>query len=192
LIEKFSLEAVGKSPAAINPGKLDWLNGQHMKRLELEELAGAVLPFLRARGYLADEPTDRETELLRKAVRSLRERAKTLVEMADLMEFYFRHEIAYEEKASEKFLRSESVPVFEGILQGLSTVGDLDKETCHRLIQGLAEGRGEPLVKIAQPLRVALTGKTASPPMDEVMETLGKEEVARRIQRAIEYISGKK
>ena len=188
LIEKFSLEAVGKSPAAINPGKLDWLNGQHMKRMKLEELAGAVLPFLRAKGYLTGEATDRETELLRKAVRSLRERAKTLVEMADLMEFYFRHEIAYEEKASEKFLGSESVPVFEEILQALSTVGDLDKETCHRLIQGLAESRGEPLVKIAQPLRVALTGKTVSPPMDEVMETLGKEEVARRIQRAVEYI----
>ncbi len=188
LVGKFSLEAVGKSPAAINPGKLDWLNGQHMKRMELDELAKAVLPFLRAKGYLAGELKDREKELLRKAVLSLRERAKTLVEMADLMEFYFRQEIAYEEKASEKFLRSESVPVFEGILQALSTARDLDKETCHRLIQGLAESRGEPLVKIAQPLRVALTGKTVSPPMDEVMETLGKDEVARRVQRAIEFI----
>ena len=58
----------------------------------------------------------------------------------------------------------------------------------HRLIQQLAETRGEPLVKIAQPLRVALTGKTVSPPIDEVMEALGKEEVIRRLQRAIEYI----
>ena len=191
LIEKFSLEAVGKSPAAINPGKFDWLNAQHMKRMDLGELAGTVLPFLRAKGYLTDEPTGREMELLKRAVQSLRERAKTLVEMADLMEFYFRHEIAYEEKASEKFLKKETIYIFEEIIQSLARVENLDKESCHRLIQELSDRRGEPLVTIAQPLRVALTGKTVSPPMDEVMEALGKEEVIRRIQRAIEYIQSK-
>ena len=68
----------------------------------------------------------------------------------------------------------------------------MNKEECHRLIQGLAERRGEALVKVAQPLRVALTGRTVSPPMDEVMEALGKEEVDRRIKRAIEYIEERK
>jgi glutamyl-tRNA synthetase len=67
-------------------------------------------------------------------------------------------------------------------------VENLDKEGAHRLIQELAERRGEGLVKIAQPLRVALTGKTVSPPMDEVMEALGKEEIVRRIERANQYI----
>ena len=191
LVEKFSLEAVGKSPAAINPGKLDWLNGQYLKRMAPEQLAETVLPFLRAKGYLLGELTDREKTLLGRAVQSLRERAKTLVEMADLMEFYFRHEIVYEEKASEKFLGKETAPLFEEILQALSKVENLDKERSHRLIEELAERRSEGLVKIAQPLRVALTGKTVSPPMDEVMEALGKEEVARRIERAVEYIKAK-
>ena len=107
------------------------------------------------------------------------------------MEFYFRHEIVYEEKASEKFLKKETLPVFEEVIQSLSKVENLDKESGHRLIQELAERRGEPLVKIAQPIRVALTGKTVSPPIDEVMEALGKEEVIRRIRRAIEYIQSK-
>jgi len=187
LIEKFSLEAVGKSPAAINPGKLDWLNSRHMKQMEIGALSEAVLPFLRARGYL-QEPTRQETELLKKAALSLRERAKTLVEMADLMEFYFSHEIVYEEKAKASFLKKETLPVFEEVLEGLSKAENLDKEGFHRLIQERAEARGEGLVKIAQPLRVALTGKTASPPMDEVMEALGKEEVIRRVCRAMEYI----
>ena len=188
LIEKFSLEAVGKSPAAINPGKLDWLNSQYMKRMDPEQLAQLVLPFLRAKGYLLGELTDREKTLLGKAVQSLRERAKTLVEMADLMEFYFRHDIVYEEKVSEKFLGKESAFLFEEILQAVSKVEQLDKEGCHRLIQELAERRAEGLVKIAQPLRVALTGKTVSPPMDEVMEALGKEEIVRRMERVIKYI----
>ncbi len=191
LIEKFSLEAVGKSPAAINPGKLDWLNAQHIKRMELDHLAREVLPFLQARGYLTVEPTEREIGLLKKAVQSLRERTKTLVEMADLMEFYFLHEIVYEEKASEKFLKKETLPVFEEIIRSLEKVEILDKESGHRLIQELGERRGEPLVKIAQPVRVALTGKTVSPPIDEVMAALRKDEVVGRIQRAIKFIESK-
>ena len=188
LIEKFTLEAVGKSAAAINPGKLDWLNAQYMKRMDRDALAGEVLPFLRSKGYLTHEPAGQEMELLKKAVQSLRERAKTLVEMADLMEFYFLHEVVYEQKASEKFLKQEALSVFEEIIRFLSTMENLDKESCHRVIQEFAERRGEPLVRIAQPLRVALTGKTVSPPIDEVIEALGKDEVVKRIQRAMKYI----
>jgi len=188
LIEKFSLEAVGKSPAAINPGKLDWLNGQHMKRMELSELAAAVLPFLQARGHLTAGPTDQDLEVLKKAVQSLKERAKTLVEMAELMDFYFLRDIVYEEKASEKFLKPETLALFEDVIRSLSLEEPFNKERCHHLIHHLAERRGEPLVKVAQPVRVALTGKTVSPPIDEVMEALGKEEVARRVQRAVEYV----
>jgi glutamyl-tRNA synthetase len=183
LIEKFSLEAVGKSAAAINPGKLDWLNAQYIKKIELDELVERVRPFIEAKGYSIND-----LNLLRKAVLSLRERVKTLVEMADLSEFYFREEITYDEKAVEKFLKAEAEPLFEQIIHALSKEEILDKGSCHRLIQQLAEERGEPLVKIAQPIRVALTGKTVSPPIDEVLEVLGKAKVIQRIQKAVEYI----
>jgi glutamyl-tRNA synthetase len=117
---------------------------------------------------------------------------KTLVEMADLSEFYFRKDITYDEKAVEKFLKAETVPLFEQIIHALSKEEILDKGSCHRLIQQLAEERGEPLVKIAQPIRVALTGKTVSPPIDEVLEVLGKSMVIQRLQKAIEFIEHKK
>jgi glutamyl-tRNA synthetase len=183
LIEKFSLEAVGRSAAAINPGKLDWLNSQYIKRIELDELVERVRPFIEAKGYSITDPV-----LLRKVVLSLRERSKTLVEMADLSGFYFCEEIAYDEKAAGKFLIPEIVPVLEQMIASLLKESILDKKMGHHFIQQLAEKRGEALVKIAQPLRVALTGKTASPPIDEVMEVLGKIEVVKRLQRAIEYI----
>jgi glutamyl-tRNA synthetase len=183
LIEKFSLEAVGRSAAAINPGKLDWLNAQYIKRIELDELLQRVQPFIEAKGY-----SNIDSDLLRKAVLSLRERAKTLVEMADLSEFYFCEEIAYDEKAAGKFLSEEAVPMFSQVIRSLSEESILEKENAHRLIQQLAEMRREPLVKIAQPIRVALTGRTVSPPIDEVMEVLGKERVIRRLQKAVEYI----
>jgi len=183
LIEKFSLKAVGRSPAAINPGKLDWLNAQYIKRTELGELVQRARPFMEAKGY---SMTD--LDLLRKAVLSLRERVKTLVEMAELSEFYFCEEIGYEEKAAEKFLKTDAVPLFEQIIAALAKEGVFDKGSGHRLIQEMAEHREMPLVKIAQPIRVALTGKTVSPPIDEVMETLGRERVIQRLKKAIVYI----
>jgi glutamyl-tRNA synthetase len=183
LVEKFTLEAVGKSAAAINPGKLDWLNSQYIKRTPLDELARLAKPFIETKGY-----TVKDDVRLRKGVASFQERVKTLVEMADLSEFYFREEIVYDEKAAEKFLTADSVEILKQALLSLSAEAVLEKERSHRLIQGLAEERGVPLVKIAQPLRVALTGKAVSPPIDEVMEALGKTEVLRRIEKAIETI----
>jgi glutamyl-tRNA synthetase len=177
---------VGRSPAAINPTKLDWLNAQYLKRTDPDELARLVRPFLEAKGYRLEDPA--KEELLRKALLPIRERAKTLVEMADLMEFYFRQELVYEPKAAEKFLGEESVAVLKEALNSLSAEAVLDKERAHLLIRRLAESRGEPLVRIAQPLRVALTGAAASPPLDEVMETLGREEVCRRLRMAIAYV----
>jgi len=187
LIEKFSLEAVGRSAAAINPGKLDWLNARYIKKIELEELVQRARPFIEAKGYLITDP-----DRLRKALSSFRERVKTLVEMADLSEFYFCEEIAYDEKAAGKFLNKEAMPMLEQVITSLSKESILQKENVHRLIQQLAETRGEPLVKIAQPIRVALTGKTVSPPINEVMEALGKTEVIKRLQRAIKYIERSK
>jgi glutamyl-tRNA synthetase len=184
LIEKFSLEAVGRSAAAMNPRKLDWLNSQYIKKIELDELVQRVRPFIEAKGY-----SNLDSHLLKKAVLSLRERVKTLVEMAEVSEFYFCEEIAYDEKATVKFLNHGVVPMFNEVITSLSKESILEKENVHRLIQQLAETRGEPLVKIAQPIRVALTGKTVSPPIDEVMGVLGKGEVIKRLQRAIEYIA---
>jgi len=185
LIEKFSLEAVGKAAAAINPGKLDWLNSQYIKRMEPEKLAQRVLPFIEAKGYRVTE-----LDLLKKAVLSLRERAKTLVEMAELAEFYFWGEVVYEERAAQKFLTRESIPIFEEMIRALSEEEILTRALSHQIIQRLSEFRGEPLVKIAQPLRVALTGKAVSPPLDEVMEALGRERVIQRLQRAMQFIGG--
>ncbi|MDP2972456.1 MAG: glutamate--tRNA ligase [Deltaproteobacteria bacterium] len=186
LIEKFTLEAVGKAAAAINSGKLNWLNSQYIKRMETDELTKKVLPFIEAKGYSVTD-----TDLLKRAVLSLRERSKTLVEMAELSEFYFCEEIIYDEEAAQKFLKGESMVIFEEVIASLSKEGVLKKENNHHLIQRLSESRNEPLVKIAQPLRVALTGRTVSPPIDEVMEALGRERVIQRLKKAMEYIRGK-
>lgn len=184
LIEKFSLEAIGKSPSAINPGKLDWLNSQYIKKMDLDELIQRVCPFMERRGYTI---TDRN--LLRKAVASLKERVKTLVEMVELSSFYFKEEIDYDENGLKKFFKPEIIPIFKDITSSLFKEETLSRKDAQDLIRRVSETRKEPLVKIAQPLRVALTGRTASPPIDEVMEALGKDRVIERIERAIKYIN---
>ncbi len=186
LIEKFTLEAVGRSPAAINPGKLDWLNSQYIKKKDLDELVRLFQPFIEERGYVTSD-----VEFLKKIVSSLRERVKTLVEMATLSEFYFTKEVSYEEGGAKKFLIPDAVLIFKEMREALSKESILDREMAHRLIQKLAETQGQPLVKIAQPIRVALTGRTASPPLDEVMEILGRERVIQRLEKAIQYIEQK-
>ncbi|MCX8118056.1 MAG: glutamate--tRNA ligase [Desulfobacterota bacterium] len=185
LIEKFSLEAVGRSAAAINPGKLDWLNSQYLKRIDPDDLVEKALPFIEERGYRIPD-----RDYLKKALLSLRERSKTLREMAEQSEFYLCDAVRYDEAASQKFLTRDSLTLFQEAIDALSRETRLTKESAHFLIQGLSEKRAEPLVKIAQPLRVALTGKTASPPLDEVMEILGKEKVIHRLRRAREWIEG--
>jgi glutamyl-tRNA synthetase len=183
LVGKFTLEAVGKSPAAINPGKLDWLNSQHMKRMDPAMLGELLRPFIEDRGHQVKDP-----DLLAKVVLSLRERAKTLVEMAESAEFYFAEDVVYDPKSAGKFLRPEDGPGLREVLALVSNLPALEKGRCHELVQGLAETRGEPMVKIAQPLRVALTGRSASPPIDEVMEALGRDRVIRRIGKALLFI----
>ncbi len=186
LIEKFTLEAVGRSPAAINPGKLDWLNSQYIKKKDLDGLVRLFRPFIEEKGYFISD-----VETLRKIVSSLRERVKTLVEMANLSEFYFTQEVSYEEGGAKKFLTSDSLLIFNEMREALLKERVLNRETAHRLIQNLSEKQGLPLVKIAQPVRVALTGRTASPPLDEVMEILGPERVIQRLERAVKYIEQK-
>lgn len=186
LIEKFSLEGIGRSPAAINPGKLDWLNGQYIKKIDLDELIEMIRPFIEERGYSVNDQN-----LLRRAVISLRERVKTLIELAELSEFYFASEVQYEENASQKFLVKEFAPIFEDAIKYILSRPILDKEFSHHIIKKMAEEKGEPLVRIAQPLRVALSGRTVSPPIDEVMEVLGKERVIERLKKAIEHINRK-
>ncbi len=85
-------------------------------------------------------------------------------------------------------MSSERLPMIHQVIDSLSKESVLTRGAVHQLIQELAQSRGEPLVRIAQPIRVALTGRSVSPPIDEVIEILGKERVIRRLQKAAEKI----
>lgn len=184
LIEKFTLENVGKSPAVFNPEKLLWLNGWYIRNKPADEIAQLVIPFLKKKGL--NVTLD---ERLIKIVSILRERAKTLVELANSSDYFFVDEVKYEEAARKKFLTSETIPIFETLIERLSSLDEFTVPELQKIFEEITEKRGLKLVQIAQPVRVALTGGTVSPGIFEVMEILGKEKVIERLKKAVHHIS---
>ncbi len=183
MIEKFSLENVGKSAGIFNPEKLRSINGDHIKAREASKLVPLVLPFIKAKGYDIVEG-----EKLNKIIDILKGRSKTLVEMADQAEFFFKEEIEYDEEAAKKFLRPEAIDVFEELVEGLKRMEIMSEAEVESLLRGVVERMEIKLVKIAQPVRVALTGFTASPGLFEVIDILGKAQTIKRLEEASAFI----
>ena len=186
LVNIFSLEAVGKSPAVFNPEKLLWLNAHYIKEAKLERLSEEMKPLWPQSASKAD------TELVKKVIADLQPRVKTLVELATAADFYFTEKVLYEAEAAQKFLRPEVAAYLKEIAEKLSGLTAFSREGIEDFLKAFAQEREIKLKVIAQPLRVALTGKTVSPGIDEVMVTLGKDRVITRIQDAVSFIDAHK
>jgi len=178
----FTLENVGKSPSKFNPDKLLHLNAHYIKTGDPERLARLLVPFLKRKGI---ETTP--SPWLVSAVRTLQERSRTLAEMADSADYYFR-EKEVDPKAAAKFLTPEMAPIFEEIIGAFSRLKEFTAPAMEAALSGVVAQTEGKLGKIAQPMRVALTGGTASPGLFEVMEVLGREEVVRRLSSAAKRI----
>jgi len=184
LIEKFDLPNVGRSPSVFDMDKLTWLNGHYLKTLPAEDIAERLLPFLESMGIKASC----DGRLVRIVV-NLRERARTLKEMAQMAEYFFRDDFVFDETARGKFLTAATKPILLDFVEGLKNVGSMDEEeTLKALIEGLTKKHNAKPVGIIQPVRVALCGRTVSPGIFEVIAILGKEAVEKRLMRAVESI----
>lgn len=193
MIEKFSLEGVGKSAGVFDTEKLLWLNQHYIKEAQPERLAELLMPFLeRNHPFLTSPVNGKElskgSAWLKKVIITLQERSKTLVEMAEAMNYYFADEIEYHEKAAKKILRPVAADILEELLPHLEPLESFDPQTLDSVICGFMEEKDLKLVKVAQPIRVAITGGSASPGLFDVMALLGKAVVIRRIRQAIEWI----
>jgi glutamyl-tRNA synthetase len=182
LIEKFSIENMGKSQAIFDEDKLLWLNQHYIKTGDPRRL-GKLL-----REFLIKEGIDYETlDKLEKAVVLWRERVKTLVELASSARFLFSDDFKYDPEGVEKFFSAEKAPLLERLAWELEGVEDkgFTSSTLEVTIRSFLKSQGKKLKDIAQTCRLALTGKLIGPGLFEVMEALGKEEVCRRLRRAV-------
>lgn len=182
LIELFSMDAVGKSPAVFNPDKLIWLNAHYIKESSSDRLLDEMKPM-----WPAGTDT-RDTVFTKNVIADLQPRVKTLVELANMADFYFADDVKYDEQAAQKFLTSDVAGHFKGIIDGISAVNNFTKEGLEDFFKVFTQKNNIKFKVIAQPLRVALTGKTVSPGIDEIMVTLGRDRVIKKIENAIMYI----
>jgi glutamyl-tRNA synthetase len=187
LVNYFSFENVGKAAAVFNPEKLLWLNSQYIMNSSPEKLAELVRPFLVKEQIITeDQPLD--PTWLAKAVRTLQERAKTLVELASSLRYYVAEEPAFNDKAKEKFLNEKSRNLLMELKEGISDLSEFSTPELETLFKAIVEKHGAKLGALAQPVRVAMTGGTESPGIYEVLDVLGKEKVLRRLEKAIKMI----
>ena len=187
MIQHFSFDSVNTSAAGFDPDKLSWLNEHYIKTTPPEELARQLEPVLVSTGVLQSGHGLDASEIA-KVIPSLNERAKTLVEMAEKSKFYFNKEVEFDEKAKTKFLTANARPLLEKVIAGLSPMENFSAEEIETLFKKIVEEEGTKLGKLAQPVRVALTGTTVSPGIYDVILLLGREQTLVRLNNAFQAI----
>jgi glutamyl-tRNA synthetase len=186
LVGKFAIEDVGKSAGVFNPDKLLWLNAHYIKSGDPERLAALLVPFLKERGV---EQSDKPE--LPGVVKTLQERARTMLEMADGALFYYKDDFAYDSQAAEKFLKPEALPLYEAVIEKLESLIDFSQQGIEAVFKDICTGKGVKLGQVGPLVRIAVCGGTVSPGIYEMVEVLGKEETLKRLKRAILHIANR-
>jgi glutamyl-tRNA synthetase len=179
MTQLFDIHDVNKSASALNPDKMLWTNQQHMLRSTPEHLAAYLKPQLEALGLAADDMAR-----VAAVAKAQQERAKTLKEMAANSVFFFRDVTSYDEKAAAKNLTAETAPILDAVSAALAALPEWRAPAIHEAVMAVAAEKGVGLGKVAQPIRVAVSGGTVSPPIDVTLEILGRESTLARLERA--------
>ncbi|MBI4401634.1 MAG: glutamate--tRNA ligase [Nitrospirae bacterium] len=196
LIEKFDFEHVQKSSAVFNPDKLLWVNAEYIKHSEPKRVATLLIPYLAKAGFgderkykeeaIEMELSGKPGEWMEKLVVAFRERSKTLVEMAAAAAPYVQREIVIEEEAAKKYLTPSIVPALTKLADGLASLSEFSHAAMEKAFKHVLEERGLKMGQLAQPVRVALTGRAASPGIFEVMDLLGRDRTVARLRQGVE------
>lgn len=182
MIKYFNFAHINNSPAAFNPEKLLWLNQHYMKTMDPAEVARHLSLQFKHLDVDVSEGAN-----LVEIVKCQAERCKTLKEMAEKSRYFYEDVAEYEEKAAKKNLKPETERVLKIVRDELAKLSDWQAESIHQIIINTAEKLELKLGKVAQPIRVAITGGTISPPIDITLQLIGKDKVCQRLDDAIEY-----
>ncbi len=180
MIAAFDIANVNKAASSFNPDKLLWLNQQHLMRAA----TGDLVPALRAQLAVLQVVAD-DQRLLEGVINAQRERARTLGDMARASLYFFRDFDAFDQKAAQKHLTTETAPLLRALAAGLGAMSEWNAGAIHGVIDAVAQRHGVGLGKVSQTLRVAVTGGAVSPPIDITAALIGRERVFERIERAL-------
>jgi len=183
LIRVFNLENIGRAAGIFDPDKLLALNADHIKAAAPSDLLTHLKPCLKDRDIEFEKGPD-----IDKVITTLQPRSKTLVDMAEQALFYYVDDVVYEQAATQKFFKPAALEPLKLLAEKLAAAEDFSETGLEKVFVALMDQTGLKLGKIAQPVRVALTGRTASPGIFEIISILGRERVIPRLQRAIQLI----
>ena len=186
LIEVFDLASIGRSAGVFDMDKLQALNAEHIMASSPRDLVAPLKPFMDKAG-VEIEPGD----YIDQVIETLQPRSKTLADMAAAALFYYQDDIAYDEKAAKKFLKAAALEPLRLLADKLDALADYTQAGLEDVFKSVMDETGLKLGKIAQPVRVALTGRTASPGIFEIIAILGKDRVLPRLQKAISFIEAR-
>jgi glutamyl-tRNA synthetase len=175
---------VQSSSAIFNPEKMLWVNEQYLKQGEPGHVARLLIPFLEQAG-LKKEVSAVSPEWLAKLVVMVRERTKTLVDMVTWVTPYFGQDAAMDEEAAKKFLAPAVAPALAKLVARYEAEPTFHKEQWETIFKQVVEEQGLKMGQLAQPVRVALTGRTASPGLFEVMDVLGRKRTLARLNKGV-------
>ncbi|MFA6243184.1 MAG: glutamate--tRNA ligase [Candidatus Hydrogenedentales bacterium] len=186
LVQAFDIDRLGKSAAKFDLKKLQWINGQHIRRLTPEELRDRVLPILHRAGL---DTSGKTPEWLAHMAAACQEKIPTLNDIVAYTDFFFAEPSHYEEKAVKKqWDKPDAAERLEHISQTMASVEPWSAEAIKVAFEALAERTGNPLGHFVHPARLALTGKSVGPGLFELTELLGRDAVVERLGRAIAFI----
>ncbi len=184
MIELFDVSDVNVAASTFNPEKLLWLNQQYIIAAPAKDIAHHLSIHL---GKLGIDPSEGPDIL--EVVAAQKERAQTLVEMAKISEFIYRDFDAFDETAAKKNLRPVARIPLENMREALAAIDDWTPENLHQSVNEVAEALEVKMGKVAQPLRVAVVGRAASPGIDVTLHLVGKAACLRRIDMALAFIA---
>ncbi|HUL00689.1 MAG TPA: glutamate--tRNA ligase [Nitrospirota bacterium] len=184
LIDKFSLENVGKAPSVFNPEKCKWLNHHYIQQANPQRLANLVLDLLEKDGVVK-QGSEPDIEWFKRLVKILTERSHTLVEMKNAALPFIVDEIQIDERAKTQHLSPDVKSLLSELAEKLKCAEPFRHAEIEKIFTDFVKEKGIKLGKIAQPVRVALTGSTVSPGIYEVIDVMGKEKTVKRIEAAL-------
>jgi glutamyl-tRNA synthetase len=189
MIELFTIEAVNPSNPIFDSEKLEWMNGEYIRSCDNQTLLELALPFMIEENLITGEEAKSKREWLLKYIPLFKERARTLRDFAQKGKYFFSFDYRYEEKAAKKHLNSsEAAELLSAYADRLAKLDVFEKIQIEQALRELAEEKQIKPAALIHPVRLAASGTSAGPPLFDLLELLGKEEVKKRIEKAIDFI----
>jgi glutamyl-tRNA synthetase len=188
-IRDFTLDNVSKNPAVYDIKKLNWINGQYMRDLPLQNIIEEAMPFIKKASFLEDDLSNDNFERLMKIIDVVRERTRTILELIDGIKYFYKFDYKYEEKGIKKhFKKEDTIMILENDINCLQNIDSFNKEEIERIYRQRSEELGINAARLIHTTRLALSGRTFGPGLFTLVELIGREESLKRLRKALEYV----